>query len=447
MTLTGIPDFKKIWYVSLPIMLSMLAQNILSATDTAFLGHYGDGQTELGAAAIGGIYFHVLFMLGFGFATGMQILISRRKGENKLQDIGPIMENGIMFLWAMAAVLIVSSIVFTPIIMPSIISHGNILEPSIDFLNIRIYGLIFVFVNVSYRAFFVGTANTRPLTYGSIIMASTNIALDYVLIFGKFGFPEMGIKGAALATVIAEAVEATYFIILSSRAKIRKVYKLFYFKRPDLKLLKHTLSISVYVMLQYFISLCTWFAFFVMIEKTGELNLASSNIVRNIYAFITIPIWAYAAATSSFVSSAIGAGHISSVPAIIRKIVKIGVVTSAILILPVSFLAKPILSIYTNNADLINNSVASIYVILAVNLIFACGCISFNGLSGTGKTKVAMLLEIFALVFYVFALYMLISSFPNNVEYAWLSELVYWGMVLMLTLLYFRFGKWRTAKV
>ncbi|MDR3246343.1 MAG: MATE family efflux transporter, partial [Prevotellaceae bacterium] len=265
---SAIPSFRKIWNVSLPIMLSMLAQTIISVTDTAFMGRVG--EIELGAAAIGGVYFHVLFMIGFGFATGMQILISRRKGEGNLTEIGPVMETGLIFLWALAAILIAGSQWFTPFIMPSVISHESLLQPSINFLNIRVYGLLFVFINVSFRAFHVGTTNTRPLTYGAIIMATTNIILDYVLIFGKLGLPEMGLEGAALASVIAEATEAVYLIAYNSRARIRNMYRLFYFKHVNFKLLKHTLSISVFVMLQYFISLSTWFIFFIVIEKTGE---------------------------------------------------------------------------------------------------------------------------------------------------------------------------------
>ncbi|MDR1582847.1 MAG: MATE family efflux transporter [Prevotellaceae bacterium] len=436
-----VPGFGKVWAVSLPIMLSMLAQNIISVTDTAFMGRVG--EIELGAAAIGGVYFHVLFMLGFGFATGMQILISRRKGENKSLEIGPIMETGLFFLWAMAAILIAGAQLLTPHIIPVVISHESLLQPSMDFLNIRVYGLIFVFINASFRAFHVGTINTRPLTYGSIIMAVTNVIFDYLLIFGKAGFPEMGLKGAALASVIAEAVEAAYFIIYNSRARIRKTYRLFYFKNMNFKLLKHTLNISIFVMLQYFISLSTWFIFFIVIEKTGEQNLASSNIIRSIYGFITIPVWAYAAVTSSFVSNAIGAGHTEQVTAIIARIVKFSFVTALIITLCTGILAKQVLMIYTDNMELINLSLLSVYVILIANIVYSCSCVSFNGVSGTGKTKIAMFIEIISLVFYMAILYLLVYYFPNNVAFAWLSEFVYWAGLLILSLLYLRFGKWR----
>jgi putative MATE family efflux protein len=386
-------------------------------------------------------------MLGFGFATGMQILISRRKGENSLSKIGPVMETGLLFLWALAAILIAGAQWLTPCIMPGIISHESLLQPSINFLNIRVYGLIFVFVNVSFRAFHVGTTNTRPLTYGSVIMAATNIILDYMLIFGKSGFPKMGLEGAALASVISEAVEAIYFITYNSRSRIRKMYRLFYFKNINFKLLKQTLNISVFVMLQYFISLSTWFIFFIVIEKTGEQNLASSNIVRSIYGFITIPVWAYAAVTSSFVSNAIGAGHSEQVTAIIARTVKISFITSLVITLCTGVLARQVLMIYTDNAELVNLSLLSVYVIVGVNIVFSLSCVFFNGVSGTGRTKTAMFMEIISLVFYMTALYMLVYYFPENAAFAWLSEFVYWAGLLILSLLYLRFGKWRNSRL
>jgi putative MATE family efflux protein len=377
----------------------------------------------------------------------MQILISRRKGENNLTEIGPVMESGWIFLWALAAVLIAGAQWFTPFIMPSVLSHESLLQPSINFLNIRVYGLIFVFINVSFRAFHVGTTNTRPLTYGAIIMATTNIILDYVLIFGKLGLPKMGLEGAALASVIAEATEAVYLIAYNSRARIRKMYHLFYFNHVDFKLLKHTLSISIFVMLQYFISLSTWFIFFIVIEKTGEQNLASSNIIRSIYGFITIPVWAYAAVTSSFVSNAIGAGNTAQVTAIISKIVKLSFVTSAVITLFTGIFARQVLMIYTDNAELVNLSLLSVYIILGANVIFSCSCVPFNGVSGTGKTKIAMFIEIISLVIYMAVLLFLIRLFPDNATFAWFSELAYWGVLLILSLLYLRFGKWRNTRV
>ncbi|MEK7720716.1 MAG: MATE family efflux transporter [Bacteroidota bacterium] len=82
------PSNKEIWQISGPIMISLLAQNIVGVTDTAFLGRVG--EVELGASAIGGVFYLILFMVGFGFTTGVQILVARRYGEKSYAAIGPV---------------------------------------------------------------------------------------------------------------------------------------------------------------------------------------------------------------------------------------------------------------------------------------------------------------------------------------------------------------------
>ena len=94
---------KDIWKVSYPILLALLAQNVINVTDTAFLGHVG--EVELGASAMGGLLYICIFTVAFGFSTGSQIMIARRNGEGRYQDVGPIMMQGCMFLLAVGSVL------------------------------------------------------------------------------------------------------------------------------------------------------------------------------------------------------------------------------------------------------------------------------------------------------------------------------------------------------
>ena len=82
-----------------------------------------------------------------------------------------------------------------------------------EFLDWRIYGFFFSFINVMFRALYIGITRTKVLTINAIVMALTNVVLDYALIFGKFGLPEMGIKGAAIASVLAEASSILFFVI------------------------------------------------------------------------------------------------------------------------------------------------------------------------------------------------------------------------------------------
>ena len=88
--------YSEIWKIAYPIILGSLAQNILNVTDTAFLGRVG--EVALGASAIGGIFYLVIVMLSWGFGIGTQIIIGRRNGEGKFQDIGATLEHAFFFL-------------------------------------------------------------------------------------------------------------------------------------------------------------------------------------------------------------------------------------------------------------------------------------------------------------------------------------------------------------
>ncbi len=102
------PSHREIWQISGPIMLSLLAQNIVGVTDTAFLGRVG--EVELGASAIGGVFYLILFMVGFGFTTGVQILIARRYGEKNYSEIGPVFDNSFYFIGIFS--LLVTALVY-----------------------------------------------------------------------------------------------------------------------------------------------------------------------------------------------------------------------------------------------------------------------------------------------------------------------------------------------
>ena len=101
-------SYKQIWTITFPILISLIMEQMIGMTDTAFLGRVG--EIELGASAIAGVYYLAIFMMAFGFSIGAQILIARRNGEGNYKEIGPIFYQGIYFLLAMAVILFTFSI-------------------------------------------------------------------------------------------------------------------------------------------------------------------------------------------------------------------------------------------------------------------------------------------------------------------------------------------------
>jgi len=441
MTENVTPGYKRIWTISYPIILSLIAQNAVNVTDTAFLGRVG--EIELGASAIGGLFYISLFMLGFGFSIGGQILIARRNGEKKYNEIGKITDNSLYFLMGMGLFLFMVIYFFSPLILRPMIASDAIYKASTDFLQYRIYGIFFAFGNVLLRSFYIGTTSTRVLTYNAIILAGTNIFLDYCLIFGNFGFPQMGIKGAALASSISEAVSALFFFSYTFLKVDLKKYNLFRFGHIDWKVIRSTFNISIFVMMQMFLSLAGWFVFFMIVEKMGERSLAVSNIIRSIYIVLMIPVFAFGSTTNSLVSNLIGEGKIDSVLKVIKKVALMNFVLIGTLVLISAILPGLIISIYTNDISLINDSLPVLYVIMITLFAFSFTSILFNGVSGTARTEIALLIEVITIGIYLFAAWILAVVLKLPIHIVWTTEIVYFVIMGLLSYIYLKSGYWK----
>lgn len=436
---------KQIWNVSYPIFLSLLAQNVINVTDTAFLGRVG--EVELGASAMGGLYYICAFTIAFGFSTGSQIVMARRNGERNYKQVGPVMIQGVFFLLALAALLFLFSRFFAGDIMRVLISSDTILNATEEFLDWRVFGFFFSFVNVMFRALFIGITRTKVLTLNAVLMAVTNVLLDYLLIFGHGGFPEMGIKGAAIASVMAEAVSILFFLIYTRLTVDIRKYALNQIRSFDFSLLRRVLSISIFMMLQYFAAMCTWFMFFVAVERLGQRELAIANIVRSVYIVMLIPVSSLATTTNSFVSNAIGAGHMDQVIPIISKIARLSLGIMAIFGAIVCLAPESILSVYTNDTILLHDSVSSVYVIVAAMLVSSVSNVVFNGVSGTGNTRSALWIEGITLVFYTLYVYIVGMRLQQPVYICFTVEILYYTGLLILSMIYLKKASWQNKKI
>ena len=437
----SVPSSRVIWDIAWPIMLVLAAQSVVNLTDSAFLGRIG--EVELGASAIGGLLYATLFMVGFGFSTGVQILISRRNGEKNYTAIGRIFDNSFYFLGITSLVITAIVYFYGPSLLKPFMASQAVFEASSTFLIYRVFGLFFASAGLIFRSFYTGIAFTRYLSISSSLMAGINVVLAYVMIFGHWGFPPMGIKGAAIASVISEVCALLFFILITRRNKRFKQYILFRWIKPDLVIIKSTLSISGFVMLQYVLSLGSWFVFFMFIEKMGERSLAVSNIIRSLYILLMIPGWALCSVVSTLVSNSLGEGKPYLVMPIIYKIIKFSIVSMAVAILLAAFSPRKVISLFTNNMELIEATVPSYYIVLGALFLFAIMSIFFNGVLGTANTNYAFGIEVITLAVYLAFAWMIAIKLHMKIEYVWTSEYIYSILTGFLSYWYLRKGNWR----
>ena len=436
---------RHIWHISYPIFLSLLAQNIINVTDTAFLGRVG--EVELGASAMGGLYYICMYTIAFGFSIGSQIVIGRRNGEKNYKAIGPVVIQGIFFVMVLALTLFLFSRFVAADMMRALITSDNIWTATMEFLDLRVYGFFFSFLNAMFRALFVGITRTKVLTLNALLMAIVNVIFDYLLIFGHAGFPRMGIQGAAIASLIAEGTSILFFVIYTYLTVDRKKYGLNQFSFIDWSLLQQVLKISIFTMLQYFLSMGTFLLFFVVVERLGERELAVANIVRSIYILMFIPVNSLSTTTNTLVSNTMGAGKTSFVFPLIRKIACFSLGIMIPFSIGLCLFPYSILSIYTNDFSLIQDSVLSVYVIAIVGIFCSITSVVFSGLSGTGNTRPALILEMLILILYVIFIYIIGIKLSQPVHICFISEWIYYVGLLGGCVVYFRFASWDKKKI
>ncbi|MFV0470297.1 MAG: MATE family efflux transporter [Dysgonomonas sp.] len=439
-------SYKDIWKVSLPIMLGLLAQNIMQIINTIFLREVG--SVEFTASNLAGIYYIAFFMLGFGFSVGAQIMISRRNGEQNYSAIGSIVVQGILFLEILALILFALSSVFMGYLLPVVLKSPEVCAAAEEYLKWRMYGFFVAFINVMFRAFYVGIARTRVLTLNAFIMAVVNIIADFGLILGHFGLPRMGIAGAGIASLTAEIVSVLFFIIYTYKTVDLKKYG-FRRMRFHFSMVRSILNISIFTMVQYTVSMSTWFIFFVAIENHGLRDAEIATGIRVFYMVFFIPMNALATAANTLVGNTMGKGLTNQVIPLVRRVCilsvsVIGVVMVAMLVAP-EFWISLIMS--SKDISLVQETVAPLIVLVFALPVCCIGTVMFNSISGTGNTKIALFFEIITMALYLVAIWLIVIEAKASVAACWTVEYIYWGSLLVFSFLYLKFGKWQTKQI
>lgn len=441
--------YSHIWQVAFPILLSLLMEHMIGLTDTAFLGRLDGhaGEVALGAASLGGVYYIAVFMLGFGFSVGAQILMARRNGEEHYREIGPIFQQSALFLLFLATVVFAFSKFFAPQILSKLISSTEIYHATLDYLNWRIYGFFFIFLAVIFRAYYVAITRTKILTINAVVMVLSNVVLNYGLIFGKFGLPALGIAGAAIASSVAELVSLVFFVIYTSKKIDWRKYDLFRFTRFNLRQLGHVLNLSSWTMVQQFVAVSTWFMFFIAVEHLGERPLAVTTIVRSVSSLLFIIASSFATTSSSLVSNMMGAEQTRNVMSTVWRIVRMCYMLIVPLMAFIILFPKLVLMIYTDKPGLIDASIPALVVMASAYLIQTAAFIWFNTVSGTGNTRSAFALEMVAIATYALYVYVVVIHLRADVAWCWTTEHLYGIVMFTLAYLYMRKADWQSKKI
>lgn len=425
--------YKHIWLIAFPVMMSILIEQLINITDAIFLGHVGD--VELGASALAGIWYLAIYMLGFGFSLGLQVVIARRNGEQRYEETGKTFFQGLFFLLMLAAFLCLLSQILSPVLLKHLITSDDVYNATVCYLNWRIWGLLFSFPLLALRSFLVGITQTKALNMAAFTAVLVNIPMNWLLIFGF----DMGISGAAIASSFAEMCSLAVLAIYVLRKMDKRLYGLHC--RLDKSVLLHVCRVSVWSMFHSFIGVASWLAFFVSIEHLGEIELAATNVIRSVSTLFFVIVNSLAATTGSLVSNLLGAGQKKQVVPLCNRVVRLGYAIGLPLVILALIFYHPIISVYTDSAVLMQ--IAHLpFVVMLLNYAFALpGYVYINAVTGTGATRMTFIFQMITIVAYQIYLWS-ISCVSTSLSVYWTAEYLYVILLGVLSIIYLKYKRY-----
>lgn len=444
-------SYRNILKLAMPISIAILIPQVNMLTNTIFLGYYkpegvvATTQDLLAASGIAGIYYLTIVMVGYGLSSGMLMLMSRKAGENDVFGLGKLFSNGVLLSLALSILLIGASYFIAPLLFNQVIHDASIREAAISFIKIRYWGLPFVMLCQLSNSLFLATSKSKVIVLGSLVQTISNILLDYLLIFGIGIFPEMGLNGTALASVFSEVFYLITVLWIIEKSSLFKQYRISYFSNPDWKLMKETLVKSSPLIMQYFLSIGAWEVFFIYVEHLGKTESAVSQILRSVFGLVGVVTWALASTCNSMVSNVIGQGKLDEVIPLIKKIIVVSFSISFLLGIAVISFPEDFLRLLTSDEMLVQKGIVSLRIVVLATWMLSVSTICFNGVLGTGNTRINMFFEFIAIIFYVVYITIVIEKLRLPLPYAWASEFVYWLSLFILSSFYLYSGRWKRS--
>lgn len=428
-------SYKSLLKVSIPVMVGMLIQFAIFITDAAFLGRL-NSTIAFNSVSTSGLIILTLTSVCYGLYHGAQILIAKYLGKDESQ-ISLLFYNSFFILFSFGLLMFIITKIVASYFLVYIVSDKELAQSMYEFMHSRAWGFLFSISGFTFLAFYTGIARTQFLVWSSIVIAGINIGLDYSMIFGKFGFPELGMMGAAYASNIAEASGLVFGIIyiLLDKKSISIITTLPF--KINKRSITEILKTSTPLMVQGMLATFGWAVFFLLIEKIGQKELEVSQVIRNIYYIILVPIIGYSSTTKTYVSNMLS--HNTEKSKIIVMLKRLCFLSfSSVLLITIINVTFPeqVIRLITNKTNIIENSIPILRFISIAMLQFSVTVIFLNIIAGAGKTLQTMLIETITIVIYIsISIYVTLINYQGMI-WVWSMEYLYFSLIGVFSIVY-----------
>ena len=379
----------RILSLALPIIGGMVSQNLLNIVDTAMVGFLGDAA--LAAVGLGGFIVFMCQALILGISTGVQTSAARRQGEGSPERAAAILNTALMLVLVAAPVFSLVLIQVAEPAYPYLNADPEVIERGIPYIEWRLGAIVFVGMNFAFRGYWNALDLSRLYMKTLIFMHATNIVLNYVLIFGKFGAPAYGVTGAGMASAVSMAVGTVVYFVLG----FRHIEKGCFLRcRATRKETVALINVSIPSGLQQLFFAAGLVAMFWIIGRIGTPSLAAANVLVTVLLFAILPGLGLGLACATLVGQALGQRDPDDAYQWTFDVAKVTVVLLTILGIPMWLVPDLVSSIFIHDASTRELARWPMRIMGLTMPVEAIGFAFMHGMLGAGDARRVMFVSI-----------------------------------------------------
>jgi MATE family multidrug resistance protein len=428
-----------------PIVLTQLSMSVMQIVDTAMVGRLG--PTELGAVGFGGIWLWTALTLFIGTTQGVQTFVAQDFGAGREASTGAWFWQGLYAVLPLTIVGIATFALCLPAFLALLAPPEEMRPLTVLYVQARAWGSPIGVVTAIAAAFFRGVGDTRTPLYVTVFAVSANAVLDYGLIFGRLGLPELGVAGAGYATAIAQWMAAVLILGALLRPAVRRRFRTGW-TRPEARNVRRFVWTSAPVGAQWLLGMSSFAVFSTLVAHMGSTSIAASQALIAVLSISIMLASGLSIASSTLVGQYIGARDLVAADRAHRSAIRMGLLVS--LVLAAIFVCAPdvLIRLFTED-DALLEAGASLMLVGAVLQVFDTMVnISSGSLRGAGDTRWPLLVTTsLAWLVYLPLAYLLGITLGGGLLGAWVGCAVNSCLAAGALLARFRRGAWQTIRI
>ena len=345
-------EFKYNWKLAAPVMLGMLGHTFVSFVDNIMVGQIG--TAELAAVSLGNSFMFIAMSIGIGFSTAITPLIAEADSSDNLEQARSTYKHG-LFLCTTLGILLFLLVFFSKPLMHLMQQPEEVVALAIPYLDLVAFSLIPLVIFQAIKQFSDGMSMTKYPMYATLIANIVNVVLNYVLIFGKFGFPEMGIVGAAYGTLISRVIMVIYLaVLLRYKKRSAQIVKNIKFFVLDVLMIKKIINIGSLSAMQMFFEVAIFTSAIWLSGLLGKNPQAANQIALNLSSMTFMVAMGLSVASMIRVGNQKGLQNFKELRRIAFSIFFLGLILAVIFAILFFIFHKVMPTIYVDLSDKVN---------------------------------------------------------------------------------------------